>query len=349
MRTTVIVGFVAVLLLSGCSGKTATTAGALAAGPSSASAGPPSPLTPSAPPPSSSPSPAQAAACSILPPDNIWHSDVSKLPVSGSSAAWVASIGASSHAHPDFGSGLIDGSPFGIPVTPVPAGQATVKVSFDYSGESDKGPYPIPRAVKVEGGSQADGDRHVILLDDHACKAYELYDAKPNGDGTWHAGSGAIYDLRSDKLRPTGWTSADAGGLPILAGLVRYDEVAAGHVDHAIRITVPRTQSKYVWPARHAASSSTDAALPPMGARFRLKASVDTSHFPAQARAIAEALKHYGAIVADNGSSWYLSGTEDTHWNNDALNALKSLKGSDFEAVDATRLMSDPNSGRATS
>ena len=346
MRTRVAAGLVVVLLASGCSGKPSGTAGVLAAGPSSAAAGPPSPAAAGS--PSPLPSPSSAAACSILPPDNIWHTDVSKLPVSGSSASWVAGIGVSSHAHPDFGSGQIDGEPFGIPVTPVPAGQATVKVSFDYAGESDKGPYPIPRTAKVEGGPQAGGDRHVILLDQRACKAYELYAAKPNSDGSWHAGSGAIYDLRSDKLRTAGWTSADAAGLPILPGLVRYDEVAAGHVDHAIRITAPRTRDAYVWPARHAASSSTDAALPPMGARFRLKAGVDTSHFPPQARAVAEALKHYGAILADNGSPWYLSGTEDGHWDNDALNALKTLKGSDFEAVDATRLMTDPNSGRST-
>lgn len=346
MRLPLTAGVVAVLLLSGCSGKPA----ALASGVSSPSAAgsAPGPVVSVAPSPSASPSKSAAAAgCSILPADNVWHADVSKLPVSGSSAAWVASIGATSHAHPDFGSGLIDGSPFGIPVTAVPAGQATVKVSFDYADESDKGPYPIPRTAKIEGGPQADGDRHVILLDQRACKDYELYAASFTG-GAWHAGSGAIYDLRSDALRRAGWTSADAAGLPILPGLVRYDEAAAGHVDHAIRFTAPRTQNKYVWPARHAASDSAGAALPPMGARFRLKASVDMSKFPPQARAIAEALKHYGAILADNGSAWYLSGTEDSHWDNDALGALKSLTGSDFEAVDATRLMADPNSGRST-
>jgi hypothetical protein len=186
----------------------------------------------------------------------------------------------------------------------------------------------------------------VILLDPAGCKVYELYAARRAGDGSWRAGSGAIFDLRSNALRRSGWTSADAAGLSILAGLVRYEEVAAGRVDHAIRFTAPRTRDSFIWPARHAASDASDAALPPMGARFRLKAGVDTSRFPAPARVIAEALKRYGAILADNGSSWFFSGSEDSRWNNDALNALKTLKGSDFEAVDAGRLMADPNSAR---
>jgi hypothetical protein len=288
------------------------------------------------------------AGCRILPADNVWHADVSKLPVSTSSAAWVATIGTDRSVHPDFGSGVIDGAPFGMPVTTIPAGQATTKVSFEYGGESDKGPYRIPKTAKIEGGRNAGGDRHVIVLDSSACKAYELFAARTNADGSWRAGSGAIYDLRSNALRPAGWTSADAAGLPILPALARYEEVAAGHVDHALRFTAPRTRNSFVWPARHAASDATDSALPPMGTRFRLKAGVDTSRFPAQARVIAEALKHYGAILADNGSPWYLSGTEDSRWNNDALNALKTLQGSDFEAVDTRRLMADPNSGRCT-
>jgi hypothetical protein len=300
--------------------------------------------TPATPAPSGSsaaPSPPASAAaaaggpCSIFPADNVWHATVSALPVRADSATLVASIGASKPGHPDFGAG------FGFPVTTVHPGQATVAVSFDYKGESDKGPYPIPANVQVEDG----GDGHIILYDPAACRAYELYAAQKRADGSWHAGSGAIYDLRSNKLRPAGWTSADAAGLPILAGLVRYDEVAAGRVDHAIRMTVPTSRNTYLWPGRHAASSHTDAALPPMGLRLRLKSTVDVAAFPPQARAVAVALQRYGAIVADNGSSWFFSGTDDSRWSNRQLDALKSLRGSDFEVVDESRLMVDPNSG----
>ncbi|WP_432972910.1 hypothetical protein [Dactylosporangium sp. CA-233914] len=281
-----------------------------------------------------------AAGCTIFPADNVWHADVSKLPVHRDSAAWVASIGAAARAHPDFGAG------FGIPVTPVPAGQAKVKVTFTYAGESDPGPYPIPKTARVEGGPDAGGDRHVIVHDSAACKAYELYDAHPNADGSWRAGSGAVYDLRGNALRKAGWTSADAAGLPILPGLPRADEAAAGRIDHAIRFTAPKTRDAFVWPARHAASSASDAALPPMGARFRLKASVDISKYPPQARAVAQALKTYGAILADNGSPWFFSGTDDSKWSNTQLDALKALKGSDFEAVDSSLLMVEVNSAR---
>lgn len=297
--------------------------------------------------PTPSAGPAQPPGCSIFPADNVWHADVSTLPLHDSSAAWVASIGADRTVHPDFGSGLWEGAPFGIPINLVAPGQPAVNVSFEYADESDEGPYPIPADVRIEGGPEATGDRHVILLDTDACVAYELYAAWPQGDGTWRAGSGAIFDLRSNQLRPAGWTSADAAGLPVIAGLVRYEEVAAGSIDHAIRFTAPRTRNDYIWPARHAASRTSDAALPPMGARFRLKASVDTSGFPPQARVIAEALKRYGMILADNGSSWYLTGTQDERWDNDALRALKSLTGSDFEAVATSGLMVDPNSAQA--
>jgi hypothetical protein len=221
-----------------------------------------------------------------------------------------------------------------------------VGVSFDYADESDPGPYPIPAGALVEGGPNADGDRHVLVVDRSACKLYELFDAHPNGDGSWHAGAGAVYDLRSDALRPAGWTSADAAGLPIAAGLVRYDEVAAGKIDHAIRVTVPSSQNAYVWPARHAASDSGDPRLPPMGLRLRLKAGVDISGLPPQARVIAQAMKTYGVIVADNGSGWYISGVPDDRWDNDALHALDAITGTDFEAVDTSSLMADPNSAR---
>jgi hypothetical protein len=312
-----------------------------------ASSGETPPGTAAVGPPSASPSGSRPpGSCGTFPADHVWHADATRLPVHPSSAAWVASMGARA-AHPDFGSGTIDGAPFGIPVTAVRAGQARVPVTFEYREESDPGPYPIPAGALVEGGPNADGDRHVILLDTAACTVWELFDARPQGDGSWRAGSGAVFNLRSNALRRAGWTSADAAGLSVYAGLVRYEEVAAGRIDHVLRMTAARTQKRYVWPARHAASSATDPALPPMGAWFRLKASVDVSRFPAQARVVAEALKRHGAIIADNGSSWFISGTQDDRWNNDALGALKSLTGSDFEAVDAAGLMLDPNSGAA--
>jgi len=287
------------------------------------------------------------AGCPVFPADNQWNLRVDRLPVQPNSAAIVRSIGTGEHMHADFGSGRYQGAPIGIPYVTVPGRQRRVRVSFDYASESDRGRYPIPRRVPVEGGRSSDGDRHVIVVDRSRCRLYELFDAHPlNGGARWHAGSGAIFNLRSNRVRPRGWTSADAAGLPILPGLVRYDEVAAGHVDHAIRFTVPRTQNTFIWPARHAASSSTDAALPPMGARFRLKSTVDTSHMSKQARIIAEAMKRYGLILADNGSSWFFSGAPDSRWNNEALDDLKSLTGANFEAVDAGRLMADPNSGR---
>jgi hypothetical protein len=283
-------------------------------------------------------------ACTIFPADNIWHADVSRLPVHRQSAAYIASIGAGRGVHADFGAGDYDGGPIGIPVTDVPAGQSGVKVSFEYASESDKVAYPIPRNAAIEGGPRSDGDRHIILYDKHRCRAYELYAAYPKSDGTWRAGSGAVFDLRRNGLRPRGWTSADAAGLSILAGLVRYEEVAAGRIDHAIRVTAPRTRDGYVWPARHAASSATDAALPPMGLRLRLKAGVNTSRLPKQARIVAEAMKRYGVILADNGSPWFISGAPDDRWSNDALHALGGLHGSDFEAVDVSSLMASQDS-----
>jgi hypothetical protein len=285
--------------------------------------------------------------CAIFPSDNVWHAPVTGLPVHPSSAAYVASIGTANAVHADFGAGLWDGGPIGIPVTPVPAGQAGATVTFQYGSESDKVPYPIPPGVRIEGGPQSDGDRHVILYDAAGCRAYELFAAYPNGDGSWHAGSGAMFDLRANRMRPAGWTSADAAGLSILAGLVRYEEVASGRIDHAIRVTAPRTRDAYVWPARHSASDSNDPALPPMGLRLRLKSSVDTSRLPAQARIVAEAMKRYGVILADNGSSWFISGTPDDRWDNDALHALGALKGADFEAVDTTSLVVSPDSAAA--
>ena len=277
--------------------------------------------------------PPKPSECSIFPADNPWNADISSYPVHTMSSTWVASIGASTHLHPDFGTSW-EGGPIGIPYVEVPPGQPGVAVTFDYDSESDHAPYPIPRDAPIEGGSSSDGDRHVLVLSRSECKLYELYAAYPQSNGSWHAGSGAIFDLRSNALRPDGWTSADAAGLPILPGLVRYDEVAAGHIDHALRFTVSTTQRGYVHPATHFASSSTSPAVPPMGARFRMKASYDCSRFSRQIQIVCAALKRYGMFVADNGSSWYVSGSHDDRWNDDALGDLKQVPGSAFEAVD---------------
>ncbi|WP_240506409.1 hypothetical protein [Thermoactinospora rubra] len=287
--------------------------------------------------------------CPNTPADSFWHADVSKLPRHPGSQAYISSVGPTRKVKADFGAGLWDGGPIGIPITYVKPGQPKVPVSFEYAGESDKGPYPVPRDARIEGGPNSDGDRHVLVVGTGTCKLYELYAAYPRPDGGWRAGSGAVFDLKSNKLRPAGWTSADAAGLPIAPGLVRYEEVAAGRIDHAIRVTVPRSQKKYVWPARHFASGSTDPALPPMGLRLRLRAGFDTSRLPRQARVIAEAMKKHGLIVADNGSSWYISGTPDERWDNDQLRALGLIKGSDLEAVDSSSLMADPDSAAVRS
>jgi hypothetical protein len=219
-----------------------------------------------------------------------------------------------------------------------------VGVTFDYSDESDPGPYPIPPDAPIEGGSQSTGDRHVLVLDSGNCILYELFFAYPQPDGTWRAGSGAIFDLRSDALRPAGWTSADAAGLPILPGLVRFDEVASGEIKHALRFTAPQTRKSYIWPARHYASSLTGQQYPSMGQRFRLKADYDISSFSAETRVILAALKKYGMILADNGSSWYISGAPDPRWNNDVLHELGRVTGAAFEAVNESVFMVDPDS-----
>lgn len=290
------------------------------------------------------------AGCPMLPADNIWNARVDTLPALTESRAYVASIGASSSVRADFGSGLWEGAPIGIPYTTVEAGQPAVNVSFYYPDESDRGPYPIPRDAPVEGappgGVAPGGDRHVLVVDLSDCALYELYDAELQRDGSWEAGSGAIYDLASNDLRPDGWTSADAAGLPILPGLVRYEEVEAGEIAHAIRFTAPRTRNDYVWPARHQASSRSDPELPPMGQRFRLRADFDASGMAPEVQVIVTAMKRYGLVLADNGSSWFLSGAPDERWDNDMLRQLMQINGSDLEAVNVLGLMADPDSGR---
>ena len=280
-----------------------------------------------------------APKCAIFPRSNPWNQRVDKLPVAENSAAIIQSIGASGSVHADFGSGLWEGAPIGIPYTTVPKTQRKVRVSFGYADESDKGPYPLPPNAPIEGGPNSDGDRHVIVVDRDACKLYELYAARRRSGGrSWTAGSGAIWSLASNKLRPSGWTSADAAGLPILPGLARYEDVKKGGIDHALRFTASRTRRAFIYPARHFASTLTDPDLPAMGQRLRLRASFDVNRFPRQARAVLVALKRYGMILSDNGSPWYISGAPSKGWDNDDLHTLARVNGSDFEVVDTSKL-----------
>jgi hypothetical protein len=270
----------------------------------------------------------------VFPGDNPWNRDVSGAPLDPNSDNLIATCGATRSLHPDFGS-VYDGAPWGIPFVTVRGIQPRVPVTFDYADESDPGPYPIPSSAPIEGGAASSGDRHVIVVDVDNWKLYELFDAHPvNGGSTWKAGSGAVFDLGSNVMRPEGWTSADAAGLPIFAGLVRYDEaVTAGVITHALRFTCPTTRQAYVPPARHYASSRTDANQPPMGMRVRLKASVDVSTYPTEVRAILTALKKYGMLLADNGGGFYVSGAPDPRWNDANIDTMKRLRGSDFEVV----------------
>jgi hypothetical protein len=249
----------------------------------------------------------------------------------------VRAIGLDRTMHADFGSGRWEGAPIGIPFATVDRDQRRVPVSFEYASESDRGPYPIPPGVPIEGGRRSDGDRHVILVDRDRCRLYELFAAYPDGR-RWRAGSGAVWDLRSNRLRRRGWTSADAAGLPILPGLARYDEVRRGRIDHALRFTASRTRRAFVYPARHFASDLTDPDLPAMGQRLRLKRGYDISSFPRQARVVLHALKRYGMILADNGSPWYVSGAPHHGWSNEQLHTLHRVPGSAFEVVDTARL-----------
>jgi hypothetical protein len=259
---------------------------------------------------------------------------VDKASVDPNSDALIASIGLTKGLHPDFGASY-GGGPFGIPYVVVSGGTPGVSVTFDYADESDPGAYPIPVSAPIEGGSSSSGDRHVIVIDRDHWKLYELYAAYPvSGSANWTAGSGAIFDLSSNGVRPAGWTSADAAGLPIFPGLVRYDEVVEqGAVLHALRFTVSHSRHAYIAPARHYASSDTSSNRPPMGMRVRLKASFDISGFPATAQVILQTMKTYGMIVADNGSDWYISGAPDARWSDSELNTLKTVPGSAFEVV----------------
>ncbi|HYN35431.1 MAG TPA: hypothetical protein VEV82_00485 [Actinomycetota bacterium] len=281
-----------------------------------------------------------APGCKIFPASNPWNQRVDDLPVHHRSKAIIRTIGRNVGLHPDFGSGKWDGGPIGIPYTTVPSSQKRVRVRFRWPGESDKGPYPIPKSAPIEGGRNSNGDRHVIVVDRGRCKLFELFAAYPrNHRRRWKAGSGAIWDLDSNKMRPRGDTSADAAGLPILPGLARYNEVKKGVIDHALRFTVEQTRRAFIYPARHFASDLRAPRFPAMGQRLRLKMGFDTSGFPKQARIVLKALKHYGMLVADNGSDWYISGSPSSKWNNDALHTLGQVEGRHFQVVKTKSLL----------
>jgi hypothetical protein len=277
-----------------------------------------------------------APNCSIFPITNVWNVRIDGRAVAANSATLIGTIGSGKGLHMDFGSF----AGYGIPYQVVAGSTPPSTVSFDYDDESDHVGYPIPTNPLIEGAGAA-GDRHMLMVDRDACRLFELYNARKSG-GLWHAGSGATWDLRSNALRPAGWTSADAAGLPILPGLVRYDEVLAGHIDHALRFTTDTTRTSYIYPARHHAGAGSNAAYPPMGLRIRLKSTYDTSGFGPQARPIAVALQRYGMILADNGSDWYISGASDPRFDDDMLHELDVIHGSDLEVVDTASLVNGP-------
>jgi hypothetical protein len=290
-------------------------------------------------------SPPGLAGCSVFPADNIWNTPVDHLPVHASSQAYIQNMGLQGRLHPDFGAGLWDGGPIGIPYNIVSGNQNSYSVTFDYEDESDQSLYPIPLDPLIEGGPDSDGDRHILILDRDHCILYELFYARFENGG-WTAGSGAIFPLYTNTLRPDTWTSADAAGLPILPGLARYEEAASGEIAHALRFTSRQTNG-YTWPARHKASTGAGPGVPPLGLRLRLKASFEISSFSPEVRTILKALQTYGMMLADNGSNWYISGAPDERWDNDVLvSELARVRGSDFEVVDVSSLIVDPNSGK---
>ncbi len=300
-----------------------------------------------------------APGCPMFPADNVWNTDISRLPVNSRSAAWMKSMdSATTFLHPDFGPNP-GGYPYGIPFNVVTNRHPTVKIRFTYASQSNKGPYPFGSSTRIEGGQKAGGDRHAIMVNQDTCRLYELWDARYSARPT--AGSGAIWNLRSNALRPKGWTSADAAGLPILPGLLSYAQVRAAvrngtAITHAIRFTVQDTRSAFIWPARHAASSNSDKNLPPMGARFRLKASFSVAGFCSNAKTpycrdakvVLTEMKHYGLIVADNGSNWYFQGSAFPQWPGSLVSLLKRIPARDFQAVNESCLMVSRNSGQAT-
>ena len=289
-------------------------------------------LTAGAAAPEAAPLPA-APACPVFPAGNVWNQDISALPVASDSGTLIAKIGLDTGLHPDFGSYR----GYGIPYNTVPGSQRKLTVRFDYSSQSDHVGYPIPARPRIEAGS----DHHMLIVNRDTCKLYEMWNVRHTRRG-WRAGSGAVWKMTSNALRPDGWTSADAAGLPILPGLVRYPEVAAGVIDHALRFTAPQTRDAHIYPARHDAGSGSSASLPPMGLRVRLKASFDLSQLSPQARVVAVALQHYGMILADNGSPWYISGASNKRFNDDDLRTLNRITGRDLEVVDTSGLVNTP-------
>jgi hypothetical protein len=287
-------------------------------------------------------------ACPVFPADNYWHADVRGLPVHPRSAAWLSHMSPTRRLHPDFGPSYGEQPvPYGIPFTVVDGTHAKVQVVFDYADESDRVGYPLGSDTTIEGGVAADGDRHTIVVDRSTCRLYETWSTYHHRtDGRWTAGSGATWSLTSNKLRPQGWTSADAAGLPILPGLLRYAEVKAGRVDHAIRFTTDVTDRRHVWPARHDAGSVSDPSYPPMGARFRLKAGFPIASYRADTQVVLKAMRRYGLVLADNGSPWYFQGTADDRWPSGLLDQLKTIPASAFVAVDTAPLRARAGSAR---
>jgi hypothetical protein len=285
-------------------------------------------------------------SCPAFPANNVWNTDISSLPVHPSSATWLGNMGGASRLlHPDFGPS--GGFPYGIPFNIVDASHPKINITFQYPDESDKVSYPFGSDTAIEGGPGATGDRHAIMIDQSTCTLYELYDANYNGAGGSTAGSGATWNLAANGLRPAGWTSADAAGLPIFPGLLRLEEVQAGRVQHAIRFTARQTDRSYVWPARHQAGAASNPSLPPMGARFRLRPGYPISHFSAATQVVLTAMRHYGLILADNGSDWYFQGAAETGWSDTMISELKTIPAGEFDAVDESSLIIDPNSAQA--
>ena len=292
--------------------------------------------------------PVTGTSCSAFPSDNWWRADVSGLPVHARSRQWLSHMSTDRDLHPDFGPSYGEGPDYGIPVTVVKPSHPRVRVRFDYAAESDRVRYPLGRDTRVEGGRGSDGDKHTVVVDRGSCRLYETWDTRKQGK-RWVAGSGAVWSLGSNDLRPEGWTSADAAGLPILPGLLRWAEVKAGRADHAIRFTTDVTSRHHLWPARHDAGSRSSLAYPPMGARFRLKPGFSTSGLSAYTLAVVEAMKTYGLVLADNGSPWYFQGEQDAHWPERLIEELKGIPASAFVAVDTSSLRVSPNSAAVRS
>jgi hypothetical protein len=281
--------------------------------------------------------PIAGTSCSEFPSDNWWHADVRDLPVHRRSAQWLSHMSTDRDLHPDFGPSYGDGPNYGIPITVVSSDHRKVRVRFQYASESDRVRYPLGKDTRIEGGRGSAGDRHAIVVDRGRCRLYETW-ATRKRDGRWYAGSGAVWSLRSNRLRPDGWTSADAAGLPILPGLLRWNEVRDNKIDHAIRFTTDVTSRHHLWPARHDAGATDSRAYPPMGARFRLKASYSAAGLSANAKAVVRAMKKYGLVLADNGSPWFFQGERHAKWPERLIEDLKTIPASAFVAVDTSSL-----------